>query len=154
MWWLGSPQISLNYVRSSQGHFSDLADGWSIVFFDVASQICNNVDIMNLEVLQYSSKPFCFLDKTTKGHHSMFFKNRKSNFFQIFQDLFQQWLSAHIHLKKVKIIGFKSGLAWKKYAKNMQQNIWVWPFCGPKILLTIERYVQRSYIIITSESFS
>ena len=58
-------------------------------FFDVASHICNNVDIMNLEVLQYSSKAFLFLDKKTKGFHSMWFKNQNSNFFQIFQDSFQ-----------------------------------------------------------------
>ena len=55
------------YQGLHRAYFSDLADGWSIGFFDVASQICNNVDIMNLEVLQYSSKPFCFLDRKQRA---------------------------------------------------------------------------------------
>ena len=47
--------------------FSDLADGCSILFFDVASQTCNSVDIMNLEVLQYSSKLKTFFLDKNKG---------------------------------------------------------------------------------------
>jgi len=56
----------------------------------------------------------------------------KFNFFQTFKRL-----SAHVHLKKIKIIGFKSGLGWKKYANNMPQTSWVWRFCCPNILLSV-----------------
>ncbi len=121
-----------------RAYFSDLADGWSISFFDVASQICNNVDIMNLEVLQYSSKPFLFLDWKQRGItpcSSRIKTQISSKYFKIHS---KSMASGHIHLKKIKIIGFKPGLAWKKYANHMQKNIWVWPFCGPKILLKLQ----------------
>ncbi len=122
MCWLGSPQIFLNYVRSSQGVFFGF--GWRMVdcFFDVASQICNNVDIMNLEFLQYSSKPFLFLDekqRTITPCSSRIKTQISSKYFKIHSK--SMAFSPYSSQQKSKLSASNLGWPGKEHAKHMQK---------------------------------
>ena len=58
-----------------------------------------------------------------------------------------QWLSAHIHLKKIKSIGFKSGLAWKKICKKYaNKNYLGMALLWPKDFSNIKRtHLKNSF---------
>ena len=150
MWWLGSPQISLNYVRSSQGVFFGF--GWRMVDWFFWCGITNLQQCRYHESSNFSIffKTLCLRIKNKRPslhvleESKIIFLPNTSRFIP------NLWLSAHIHLKKIKILGFNFGLAWKKhmqtkYAKNMQKKYLGMAFCGPKILLTLKLYQSKNY---------